>query len=227
MPRRALTTRSTISQDFAMVALALVSVMLLLFEVTAEFTVQQLRVIEAFDVTIALVFLSEYIVSVVRSRDRWRYAWTHWYELLAAIPITSQTTQLLRGLRLFRLVRILRVVRLAARFAILYRQARQFAQHTRMVAILLISLLMLFLSAAIFYLLEANSNPHVTTFFDGMWWALVTITTVGYGDVVPMTGAGRVVAVLLMLFGIAILGTLTAGIASYVWHAKERSRRKR
>lgn len=60
---------------------------------------------------------------------------------------------------------------------------------------------MLFLCAGIFYLVEEPSNPKVTHFGDALWWAFVTITSVGYGDTVPSTVYGRVVAVILMLTG--------------------------
>jgi voltage-gated potassium channel len=55
----------------------------------------------------------------------------------------------------------------------------------------------------------------IHTFGDALWWAVVTVTTVGYGDEVPVTGAGRVVATCLMLTGIGLVGALTATIASF------------
>jgi voltage-gated potassium channel len=56
--------------------------------------------------------------------------------------------------------------------------------------------------AYFFYLFESGSNPQVTRFFDALWWAFCTVTTVGYGDVTPVTTEGRVVGMILMVFGI-------------------------
>ena len=63
----------------------------------------------------------------------------------------------------------------------------------------------------LFYIAE----PEVKTFADGIWWALVTITTVGYGDITPYTTLGRIVASTLMILGIGFIATLTAAVSAY------------
>ena len=67
---------------------------------------------------------------------------------------------------------------------------------------------------AIFGYLFYVSEPQVETFGDGIWWALVTITTVGYGDITPLTTLGRVVAGLLMLLGLGLIATITAIVSA-------------
>src|SRR5436305_3777312 len=72
------------------------------------------------------------------------------------------------------------------------------------------------LSAALgFHRFEAGVNPNVKSFWDSFWWAIVTMTTIGYGDIYPVTTGGRVVAILLMFAGIGTLGIVTAAIAAY------------
>jgi voltage-gated potassium channel len=63
----------------------------------------------------------------------------------------------------------------------------------------------------LFYIAE----PDVESFGDGIWWALVTITTVGYGDITPLTTLGRIVASTLMILGIGFIATLTAAVSAY------------
>lgn len=72
------------------------------------------------------------------------------------------------------------------------------------------------LAAALgFYRFESGVNPNVKSFWDSLWWAIVTMTTIGYGDIYPVTTGGRVVAILLMFAGIGTLGIVTAAIAAY------------
>jgi voltage-gated potassium channel Kch len=70
-------------------------------------------------------------------------------------------------------------------------------------------------SALGFHQFEAGRNPNVKSFWDSFWWAIVTMTTIGYGDIYPVTTGGRVVAILLMFAGIGTLGVVTAAIAAY------------
>ena len=70
------------------------------------------------------------------------------------------------------------------------------------------------ISAYIIFLLEHGANAKFTSFWDGVWWVFVTISTVGYGDIVPSTAGGKIIAVLMMLFGVALLSVITATISS-------------
>ena len=72
----------------------------------------------------------------------------------------------------------------------------------------------LVLSGALVYYLERGHNPNFASVADGFWWALVTLTTIGYGDRYPITASGRVVAAFVILFGIGVVGIVTAKIAS-------------
>jgi voltage-gated potassium channel len=71
------------------------------------------------------------------------------------------------------------------------------------------------------YLAESAVNPNVKSIFDALWWAIVTITTVGYGDVSPVTSEGRLAAGVLMVLGIVLFSTLTAAITSALTSASE------
>jgi voltage-gated potassium channel len=78
------------------------------------------------------------------------------------------------------------------------------------IAITIIGNLVILASASTLYLLEYGVNPHITSFLDTLWWAISTVTTVGYGDVIPTTQAGRIVGILTMIFGISLFWSYTA-----------------
>ena len=65
-----------------------------------------------------------------------------------------------------------------------------------------------------FFYVEQGVNPHMDTYADSLWWALVTVTTIGYGDIYPVTNAGRLVASMMMIVGIGCVSILTGTIAS-------------
>jgi len=75
---------------------------------------------------------------------------------------------------------------------------------------------MVFIFGASAYLLEHQHNDSFSSISDGLWWALVTLTTVGYGDIVPVTEAGRIIAVLTMVFGIAVYSLFIANLTHFL-----------
>jgi voltage-gated potassium channel len=85
-----------------------------------------------------------------------------------------------------------------------------------MLKIFLFFLAVFFVSSLVIYLIEHRTNPQFPTYFDSLYYMMVTVATVGYGDKVPITMSGRLVAMLMMVFGVAILGTVTGKIASFL-----------
>ena len=80
----------------------------------------------------------------------------------------------------------------------------------------LVGNLFIFIVSAIFYWLEAQSNPLINKLFDAVWWGYCTATTVGYGDIVPVTNSGKVLGIILMLAGAALFATFTALFAQTI-----------
>jgi voltage-gated potassium channel len=74
----------------------------------------------------------------------------------------------------------------------------------------------IFLTSLVIYLIERQTNPGIKTFFDGLYWTVVTVATVGYGDKVPVTFWGRIVAISAIFIGVGIMGTVTGRIASFL-----------
>ncbi|MBG6084516.1 potassium channel family protein [Zhihengliuella flava] len=141
------------------------------------------------------VFALDFLLRVLLARRRLRYIGRHWYDVaMIAIPI-------FRPLRLLRVFRLLSSVGLVNRTSI-------YVASTALVCIFLGAL-------AVLDAEQSAPGANITEFGDALWWAIVTSATVGYGDFYPVTGAGRAIAVVLMLSGIALLGSITAGVASW------------
>ena len=84
----------------------------------------------------------------------------------------------------------------------------------------------MFLAAYGFYHFENGINPNVNTYWDALWWAVCAISTVGYGDIFPMTGLGRIIGAILIIFGAMLFLSFTAVLASVMTRhiAKEREK---
>jgi voltage-gated potassium channel len=143
------------------------------------------------------VFLADYLVSVALAPDRGQYVRTH---VLQAIGVV------------FPPLRVLLI------FHVTYEVARQtrgaFGTRARLY-LLYISTLVIVVSALSVMTVERNApGATIKNFGDALWWSAETVSTVGYGDMYPVTAAGRVIAVLLMVNGFLILSVLTATVAS-------------
>ncbi|GAA3387499.1 potassium channel family protein [Cryptosporangium minutisporangium] len=192
--------------DDVMLVLALVFVVVLVWPLLNPDLPPGLReVLHWADVTIWAVFAAEYSVRLLLAPNRWRFVREHIPDLVVvAVPP-------LRGLRFLAvLARLLGLVSMVGRLS---RQSLQVRTGTY-TGILAIGVL--FTGAVTVYDAErTHPDANIRTFSDALWWAMTTMTTVGYGDRFPVTTQGRLMAGVLMLAGIAILGIVTASIAAW------------
>ena len=114
---------------------------------------------------------------------------------------------------------LLRLLRISAFLSTGMKNMRRFFRHHKLHYIMLMTLTVTFVSAALVVDFEKAAGPgahNIKTMGDGLWWALTTITTIGYGDIYPTTAAGRAVAAFLMVTGIVFFSLLTANIAAFL-----------
>jgi len=93
------------------------------------------------------------------------------------------------------------------------KQIRWVLKHPMFLILTIVGNSLLVFSAVLFYFFEKGKNPNVSNFFDAIWWAVVTMTTVGYGDIYPFTTSGRITAMLLMIMGGALFLSFVAILA--------------
>lgn len=176
------------------------------------------RLFRTLDLLIWGAFTLEFVTVLAVCRTwRERFAWCGdaWMQIVIIVGTFPWLPNVLHSLRLAQLTRVGRLLRVGQLFVLgwIVRWAtRRFALHPMAFAgsVAFVSML---IAANALYVVEPQTAPDIGS---AMWWAMTTVTTVGYGDVVPRTPEGRAVGVLLMLVGVAAMAAFTAGLASFV-----------
>lgn len=144
--------------------------------------------------------------------------------ILPIISIISPAFRVLRVIRLLKLFRVFRLLRLSNSILLFFKILKK--ERQILLSVLLIALMYIFVTALIMFNVEprinpVTGNPTFSCFFDAFYWATVTLTTVGYGDLCPVTDIGRFISILSSLFGVAIIA-LPSGVitASYLEELK-------
>ena len=205
--------------DLPLLVIAIGSLPLLLLElVTDRLSDTDENFLTAVNVLVFVTFAIDYVVELAVTFNRAKYVRTQWASLL--IVVTQFLTLLptlgflgiLRGARALRVIGTLgRVIGIGAASR---EQGRKFFQEKAASLAFGVSGFTLITSAVAFTLAEdVGDGRRINSFFDALWWSASTITTVGYGDIYPVTVAGKIVAVFTMVVGVATLAVVTARIA--------------
>lgn len=190
--------------EWPLAAIAAVFVALYSVQVLAEPQGINAHIIRGMLYLLYLPFVVDYIARLVLAEHRLRWFFRHLLDLvIVALPF-------LGPLRVLRLVPLVGVLQRALGDAIRGRVV----VFTAFSAVLLVYAS----SLAVLQAERSAAGAHITTFGDAVWWAITTITTVGYGDLYPITTTGRIIAALLMIGGISLVGTITATVATWIVH---------
>lgn len=195
-----------------MLVLSLFALALLAAGVLLPLSPEAHEVLRLADWAVCLVFFGDFVQALVRAPDRWRYFFRWgWLDLISSIPPVDYL-RLGRAGRIFRILRVLRGVRSAKILAefVLRRRA-----DGAIVAASLVTLMLIVTAAIAMLHFETLPESNIKTGEDALWWAMATVTTVGYGDRFPITPEGRVVAVGLMITGVGLFGIFSGFVASW------------
>jgi len=184
--------------EMPLLILAFVMIPLLIGPMVWELSPQEETTFIALDYFIWAIFAIDLIIKVAISPQRLIYLRRHWLEVLVVV------------VPFFRPLRILRIFVFGSRAWVGMRRL------VNIDFILVYGIGLVIIAATVVASVEGGAEASIHSFADALWWAVVTITTVGYGDMVPITVAGRAVAFVLMLGGIAFFSGVTANLASFL-----------
>ena len=210
--------------------LIVVSIITFSIETLADLTSETKRLLRNIEVACVMIFTLEYILRIIVADNKWKFIFSFYgiIDLLAILPFyftTGLDLRSLRALRLFRLVRILKLVRYS-KAAQRFHTALGIAKE-ELILFLFLALIFIFFSAVGIYYFERNAQPDAfSSVFQSLWWALITLTTVGYGDVYPITVGGRVFTFFVLIIGLGIIAIPTGIFASALAKAREMDLKK-
>ena len=190
--------------EIAICVLAIASVMFAVIDMTSGMPTWMTIT----DTVIYFIFLIDYVTRFVLAKSKKQFFKSNIFDLIAIIPFSSML-RVFRTLKIFRLAKLSKVTRILSVSGRLFSHCKRFLNTNGLKYVLLVSALLIIIGGGLVSIFEGM------TFMDGMWWAFVTSTTVGYGDISPSTIPGRAIAIILMISGIGLIGSLTSSITAY------------
>ena len=220
--------------DQAMIIVILISIIGLSLSTIPGLPSSLQRVLDGLELAVLLLFTAEYILRLWTARNAWHYARSGWgiIDLIAILPFWLTLGGNFQALRSLRLLRILRVGKLARHVAALERITRTFQLvKEELIVFGLMALIAMFISAVGIYEFEHDAQPEAfASIPHALWFVVVTLTTVGYGDVYPITAGGRIFTFFILVIGLGVItiptGLISSGLSRVREEEKERLKMK-
>ena len=181
------------------------------------------RLLNDIDIAICIFFLAEFSVRFYKAENKWKFMQWGWIDLISSIPMLDS----LRAGRMLRLIRLLRIVRAFRTTHLLVHHVFKNKLKGTLTSVVIFAVLIIIFSSIAILQVEHDPKSNILTAEDALWWAYVTITTVGYGDLYPVTTEGRIIAAILMTTGVGLFGTFTAYVSSlFITNQKKNEQEK-
>lgn len=209
--------RSNTYNIFVLV-MTIYSLAIMVVQVLLKQGTETYALVNTYNNLICVFFLFDFAMHIRQSRPWTRYFFSErgYFDLLGSIPSFgfSQYTALLRVFRVFRLTRLRRFQNPENRRLLKEEILNNRGQYALFITVLMAILVLMTASITVLFFESKSPDANITTGGDALWWAVVTITTVGYGDKYPVTPGGRIDAVFVMFAGVGIIGALASILAS-------------
>ena len=211
--------------DYFIQILILLSLIAFTIETLPDNSASTIKLLKTFELICVIIFSIEYLFRIYVSKNPFGYIFSFYgiIDFFAIFPFYLRGAYDLRALRAFRIFRIFRALKLIRYNKALnrFQIAAQLVKE-EIILFLIITFIFIFLASAGIYFFENEAQPEVfTSVIHSGWWAIVTLTTVGYGDVYPITVGGKIFTFFILLIGVGIV-TVPAGlVASALSKARE------
>ena len=181
------------------------------------------------EIVLVVLFTIEYVLRIALADNRWRFvrSFSGLIDLVAILPFYVSLGVDLRSVRALRLLRLLRILKLARYNSAIARFQRAVVVFREELLVFLgIATALIYLSAVGIYYFEHEAQPEIfASVFHSLWWAVVTLTTVGYGDAFPVTLGGRMFTFVVLMAGLGVVAVPTGLLASALAQVREDERR--
>jgi voltage-gated potassium channel len=208
--------------DVGLLALIVFSVFLVMLETVEEIEARYGTVLVVLEWIVTVLFTIEYVARLITVDNKWRYARSFFgvVDLMAILPVYlslilpgAQSLLVIRSLRLLRVFRVFKMARWISEANYLVRAIR--ASSRKIAVFLIVVLLINVIVGSSMYLIEGPENGY-DSMFRGLYWSIVTMSTVGFGDIAPSTPPGQVLAAMLMIVGYSVIAVPTGIVSAEV-----------
>ncbi len=223
--------------DLVVIGLIVTSVSFVVLESVDSIATQHHSFFQRVEWAFTILFTFEYLLRIYAAKNRWRYITSFFglVDFLAIFPTYlsviipgSHNLLIIRVLRLMRIFRIMEMGHFVREGGIVVSALK--ASRIKIFIFLSFVVIASVFMGALMYLVENGHNPEIENIPEGIYWAIVTLTTVGYGDAIPVTGRGKLLASIVMILGYAVIavptGIVTAEISSRVLSPRKKENAK-
>ena len=217
-------SKSGLYFDYFIQVLILLSIASFTVETIPDLEPQTVYFLERFELVCIVIFSLEYLIRLYIAKSKMRFVFSFYgiIDLLAILPFylalgfDLRSARVLRFLRLFRIIKLIRYNKAIRRFQNAFIMIKQ-----ELIMFSVVSLILFYLSAVGIYYFENRVQPDAfSSIFSSLWWSVVTLTTVGYGDIVPITIGGRIFTFIILMIGLGIIAIPSGMISSALTEAR-------
>lgn len=211
--------------DFFIQILIVISLVTFSIETLPDLTTETRQLLRVIEAVVIIIFTLEYLLRVAVADDKTGFIFSFFgiIDLLAILPFYLATGIDLRSLRAFRLLRLVRILKLVRYSAAVQRFHRAFLIAKEELALFMfVAMIVFYLAGVSIYYFEYPAQPEVfSSVFHSLWWSIATLTTVGYGDIFPITVGGKIFTFFVLIIGLGVVAVPAGLVSSALSKARE------
>ena len=211
--------------DYFIQGLIILSLITFSIETIPDISDKTREIIQIIELVCVVIFTIEYLIRIIIAKKKLKFIFSFFgiIDLCAILPfylstgLDLRTIRALRLLRLFRMLKLVRYNKAIKRFSIAFKLMKE-----ELIMFSSLAIILVFFSGVGIYYFENSAQPEqFSSIFSSLWWAVCTLTTVGYGDVFPITVGGKVFTFIILMIGLGIIAITEGMISSALTEARE------